>query len=121
MVELRRLATGVLAMALHVAGSHISWRKCQLSFELAGGSALLLWSGAMPLLRPFITSFARTVSHSLLTAEVTMLLGARPGTERVERGGLVARRVSRNVWNLSRLNNPGRSDNERYDGFRRRL
>ena len=47
MVELRRLATGVLAMALHVVGSHISWRKCQLSFELAGGSALLLWSGAM--------------------------------------------------------------------------
>ena len=57
----------------------------------------------------------------LTTAEVTMLLGARPGTERVERGGLVARRVSRNVWNLSRLNNTGRSENERYDGFRRRL
>ena len=42
-------------------------------------------------------------------------------TERVERGGLVARRVSRNVWNLSRLSSSDRSENDRYDGFRRRL
>ena len=48
-----------------------------------------------------------------------MLLGARPGTERVERGGLVARRVSRNVWRLSKTDESDRS--ERYDGFRRRL
>jgi hypothetical protein len=68
-----------------------------------------------------LTALAIDTGAPLTTAEVTMLLGARPGTERVERGGLVARRVSRNVWNLSRLNNPGRSDNERYDGFRRRL
>ena len=68
-----------------------------------------------------LTALAIDTGAPLTTAEVTMLLGARPGTERVERGGLVARRVSRNVWNLSRLNNPSRSDNERYDGFRRRL
>ena len=48
-----------------------------------------------------------------------MLLGARPGTEKVERGGLVARRVSRNVWRLSKAEERDRSD--RYDGFRRRL
>ena len=68
-----------------------------------------------------LTALAIDTGAPLTTAEVTMLLGARPGTERVERGGLVARRVSRNVWNLSRLNNTGRSENERYDGFRRRL
>ena len=68
-----------------------------------------------------LTALAIETGAPLTTAEVTMLLGARPGTERVERGGLVTRRVSRNVWNLSRLNNPSRSDNERYDGFRRRL
>ena len=68
-----------------------------------------------------LTALAIDTGAPLTTAEVTMLLGARPGTERVERGGLGARRVSRNVWNLSRLNNTGRSENERYDGFRRRL
>lgn len=38
----------------------------------------------------------------LTTAEVTHLMGARPGSPVVERGGLVARRQSRNVWILSR-------------------
>ena len=37
----------------------------------------------------------------LSTAEVTYLMGARPGGADVERGGLRARRVSRNVWKLS--------------------
>jgi hypothetical protein len=68
-----------------------------------------------------LTALAIDTGAPLTTAEVTMLLGARPGTERVERGGLVARRVSRNVWNLSRLGSKDRSENERYDGFRRRL
>ena len=35
------------------------------------------------------------------TAGVTYLMGARPGSAEVERGGLRARRVSRNVWKLS--------------------
>jgi hypothetical protein len=68
-----------------------------------------------------LTALAIDTGAPLTTAEVTMLLGARPGTERVERGGLVARRVSRNVCNLSRLNRTELSENERYDGFRRRL
>lgn len=38
----------------------------------------------------------------LSTAEVTQLMGARPGADLVERGGLRARRVSRNVWKLGR-------------------
>ena len=68
-----------------------------------------------------LTALAIDTGAPLTTAEVTMLLGARPGTERVERGGLVARRVSRKVWNLSRLSSSDRAENDRYDGFRRRL
>ena len=63
-----------------------------------------------------LTSLAIETGAPLSTAEVSLLLGARPGTEKVERGGLVARRVSRNVWRLSK-----RDDSDRYDGFRRRL
>tara|TARA_B100000131_G_scaffold259383_1_gene254897 strand:+ start:134 stop:502 length:369 start_codon:yes stop_codon:yes gene_type:complete len=37
----------------------------------------------------------------LSTAEVTYLLGAKPGSGKAERGGLVAKRISRNVWKLS--------------------
>ena len=48
-------------------------------------------------------------------------LTARPGHERVERGGLVARRISRNVWRLSRLDQEDRQSGYRTDGFRRRL
>jgi len=66
-----------------------------------------------------LTSLAIETGAPLTTAEVSLLLGARPGTEQVERGGLVARRVSRNVWRLSKAEERDRSD--RYDGFRRRL
>ena len=66
-----------------------------------------------------LTALAIETGAPLTTAEVSVLLGARPGTERVERGGLVARRVSRNVWRLSKTEDSDRS--ERYDGFRRRL
>ena len=66
-----------------------------------------------------LTALAINTGAPLTTAEVTVLLGARPGTERVERGGLVARRISRNVWKLNKIDESERSD--RYDGFRRRL
>jgi hypothetical protein len=53
----------------------------------------------------------------LSTAEVTALLGARPGGTVVERGGLKARRLNRNVWKLSRI-----EESSGYgEGFRRRL
>ncbi len=38
----------------------------------------------------------------LSTTEVTYLLGARPGSSKTERGGLLAKRISRNVWKLSK-------------------
>ena len=70
-----------------------------------------------------LTSLAIETGAPLTTAEVTFLLGARPGTESVERGGLKARRGSRNVWRLTRLEESedraggGFAD----DRFRRRL
>ena len=38
----------------------------------------------------------------LSTTEVAYLLGARPGSSKTTRGGLIARRISRNVWKLSK-------------------
>ena len=67
-----------------------------------------------------LTALAIDTGAPLSTAEVTALLGARPGRERVERGGLLARRISRNVWKLSRLDQSEPSG-FRQDGFRRRL
>ena len=68
-----------------------------------------------------LTALAIDTGAPLSTAEVSLLLGARPGHERVERGGLVARRISRNVWRLSRLDQEDRQSGYRTDGFRRRL
>ncbi|MBM5816621.1 MAG: hypothetical protein VKO26_09130 [Cyanobacteriota bacterium] len=49
-----------------------------------------------------LVDLAVRTSAPLTTAEVTHLLGARPGAPVVERGGLLARRRGRNVWILSR-------------------
>ena len=68
-----------------------------------------------------LTALAIDTGAPLTTAEVSFLMGAKPGTERVERGGLVARRVSRNVWRLSKAESNDHPDQGRYDGFRRRL
>lgn len=60
----------------------------------------------------------------LSTAEVAQLMGARPGAAVVQRGGLRARRMSRNVWKLSRAGDDADRTGERSgfgDGFRRRL
>ena len=70
-----------------------------------------------------LTALAIETGAPLSTQEVSLLLGAKPGAESVERGGLRARRISRNVWRLSRLEG---SDHEggsgfRDDRFRRRL
>lgn len=51
-----------------------------------------------------LVDLALRTAAPLTTAEVTHLMGARPGSPVVERGGLLARRQSRNVWILSRAN-----------------
>tara|TARA_B100002052_G_C15823919_1_gene571942 strand:- start:151 stop:501 length:351 start_codon:yes stop_codon:yes gene_type:complete len=66
-----------------------------------------------------LTALAIDTGAPLSTAEVSFLMGARPGTDRVERGGLIARRISRNVWRISRQD--GNESSFRQDGFRRRL
>lgn len=64
----------------------------------------------------------------LSTAEITYLLGARPGSAVTERGGLQARRLNRNVWVLTRSGSTSLDRDDRgsqapassfYDGRRR--
>ena len=50
-----------------------------------------------------LTSLAIETGAPLSTSEVTQLLGAKPLSSKTERGGLIAKRISRNVWKLSRL------------------
>jgi len=54
-----------------------------------------------------LVDLAVRTAAPLTTAEVTHLLGARPGAPVVERGGLLARRRGRNVWILSRNGTDG--------------
>ena len=65
-----------------------------------------------------LTQLALQTGSPLTTAEVSQLLGVRPTSEAVERGGLKARRLSRNVWKLSRLDE---TDSRSDDAFRRRF
>lgn len=75
-----------------------------------------------------LTRLAIQTGAPLSTAEVTALLGARPGGALVERGGLRARRLSRNVWKLSQTDGDGAEEGRDAgfsggfgSGFRRRL
>lgn len=88
----------------------------------SGGESPLDLSGLRQRLE--ITDLAIRTGAPLSTAEVAQLMGARPGAAVVERGGLTARRLARNVWKLSRSSD----EEERSDrglgfseGFRRRL
>ena len=47
-----------------------------------------------------LTSLAIETGAPLSTTEVSKLLGVRPGSSKVERGGLIAKKVSRNVRRL---------------------
>ena len=49
-----------------------------------------------------LTALAIETGAPLTTSEVGLLLGARPGSSKAERGGLIAKRISRNVWKLSK-------------------
>lgn len=69
-----------------------------------------------------ITQLALQTGAPLSTAELTQLLGARPGGPVVERGGLRARRLGRNLWKLGRIEDGGdRAGASFSEGFRRRL
>ena len=47
-----------------------------------------------------LTSLAIETGAPLSTSEVSKLLGVRPGAPKVERGGIIAKKISRNVWKL---------------------
>ena len=52
-----------------------------------------------------LTELAIRTGAPLTTSEVTILMGAKPGKSKVERGGLLAIKISRNVWKITKLNN----------------
>lgn len=67
-----------------------------------------------------LVDLALRTAAPLTTAEVTHLMGARPGSGEVERGGLLARRQSRNVWILSRTQGEGASSANHFQETPRR-
>ena len=51
-----------------------------------------------------LTELAIKTGAPLSTTEVSILMGAKPGKSKIERGGLLAIKISRNVWKISKLN-----------------
>ncbi len=52
-----------------------------------------------------LTELAIKTGAPLSTSEVSILMGAKPGKSKVERGGLLATKISRNVWKITKLDN----------------
>ena len=49
-----------------------------------------------------LTELALKTGAPLTTSEITILIGAKPGKSKLERGGLLATKIARNVWKLSK-------------------
>ena len=52
-----------------------------------------------------LTALALKTGAPLSTSEVSALMGAKTGKSRIERGGIIDIKLSRNVWKLSKSNN----------------
>jgi hypothetical protein len=50
-----------------------------------------------------LTELALKTGAPLTTSEVSILMGVKPGKSKIERGGLLATKIARNVWKLSKL------------------
>jgi len=50
-----------------------------------------------------LTQLAINTGAPLTTSEVTALIGAKPGKSKLERAGLLATKIARNVWKLSKI------------------
>tara|TARA_Y100001968_G_C18831806_1_gene469461 strand:+ start:46 stop:417 length:372 start_codon:yes stop_codon:yes gene_type:complete len=50
-----------------------------------------------------LTALALETGAPLSTTEITLLLGVKPNKSKIERGGLIARKISRNVWKLNKI------------------
>ncbi len=49
-----------------------------------------------------LTQLAINTGAPLTTAEVSALIGAKPGKSKLERAGLLATKIARNLWKLSK-------------------
>ena len=49
-----------------------------------------------------LIELALNTGAPLSTSEITALIGAKPGKSILERGGLLATKIARNVWKLSK-------------------
>ncbi len=49
-----------------------------------------------------LTQLAINTGAPLTTSEVTALIGAKPGKSKLERAGLLATKIARNLWKLSK-------------------
>ena len=49
-----------------------------------------------------LTELALNTGAPLTTSEITTLIGAKPGKSKLERGGLLATKIARSVWKLSK-------------------
>ena len=49
-----------------------------------------------------LTQLAIKTGAPLSTSEITYLMGAKPGKKNVQRGGLIATKISRNIWKISK-------------------
>jgi len=49
-----------------------------------------------------LTQLAINTGAPLTTSEVTALIGAKPGKSKLVRGGLLATKIARNVWRISK-------------------
>tara|TARA_B100000963_G_C22535114_1_gene629395 strand:- start:622 stop:990 length:369 start_codon:yes stop_codon:yes gene_type:complete len=49
-----------------------------------------------------LLSLAIDTGAPLSTTEITFLMGAKPGNKNVIRGGLIATKISRNIWKISK-------------------
>ena len=50
-----------------------------------------------------LTELALNTGAPLTTSEVAALIGAKPGKSKLERAGLLATKMARNVWKLSKI------------------
>ena len=50
-----------------------------------------------------LTQLAINTGAPLTTSEVTVLIGAKPGKSKLERAGLLATKIARNVWKISKI------------------
>ena len=89
------IGLGLMQKMSNQDGSSWNWSRAEGS-EKADLSALRQ--------RLELIALAIQTGAPLSTSEVAHLLGARPGSSKTERGGLLAKRISRNVWKLSRSN-----------------